>query len=443
MADGSKVASGATQGAAAGTAVLPGWGTVIGGAVGAIGGLLGGGNDGSGQARDSANIANQIIQEISQAPDISKPLLLEKYKQAGVLTPEMEQYITAAQPKAASVSTDPRFKDAQMQALQQIQQRATSGLTAGDRAALNQARLQSQGDTQSKIAQIQQQAAQRGQAGMGSDLAAQLSAAQGGANIESANADRLAMQSQNAAEQAAAQLGQMGSQMQQQQFGQEYQKASAADEMNRFNVQNQLAQQQRNVGAANQAQAGNLANLQSINNANVSGQNQENAAQLQRQMQQWNANTGLAAMKSGAQFNAGNYNYGLDKGDAQSKQNLIGGIGGMAGNLIGAFSSGGSGGSSASGDGSDASLSPSELASRQSERGFSQGGQVHNYKNGGHVPGQANVPGDSPKNDTVKAMLSPGELVIPRSLADSKLGRELLKLIKAHNSVKHKLNQED
>ena len=35
---------------------------------------------------------------------------------------------------------------------------------------------------------------------------------------------------------------------------------------------------------------------------------------------------------------------------------------------------------------------------------------------GGHVPGTAAVPGDSTQNDTVKAMLSPGEIVIPRSL---------------------------
>jgi hypothetical protein len=34
---------------------------------------------------------------------------------------------------------------------------------------------------------------------------------------------------------------------------------------------------------------------------------------------------------------------------------------------------------------------------------------------GGSVDGQAKVSGDSTKNDTVPAMLSPGEIVIPRS----------------------------
>lgn len=41
-------------------------------------------------------------------------------------------------------------------------------------------------------------------------------------------------------------------------------------------------------------------------------------------------------------------------------------------------------------------------------------------KEGGGVPGQAKVNGDSLKNDTVPAMLSPGEVVIPRHVMQSK-----------------------
>jgi len=36
------------------------------------------------------------------------------------------------------------------------------------------------------------------------------------------------------------------------------------------------------------------------------------------------------------------------------------------------------------------------------------------------VPGKANVSGDSPKNDTVHAKLSPGEVILPRSVMQSK-----------------------
>jgi hypothetical protein len=38
---------------------------------------------------------------------------------------------------------------------------------------------------------------------------------------------------------------------------------------------------------------------------------------------------------------------------------------------------------------------------------------------GGVVPGKATIPGDHPQNDTVSAALSPGEIVIPRSVLDS------------------------
>ena len=48
------------------------------------------------------------------------------------------------------------------------------------------------------------------------------------------------------------------------------------------------------------------------------------------------------------------------------------------------------------------------------------GGDVGSaLKAGGHVPGQANVTGDSLQNDTVHAMLSPGEIVLPRSVTQS------------------------
>lgn len=46
---------------------------------------------------------------------------------------------------------------------------------------------------------------------------------------------------------------------------------------------------------------------------------------------------------------------------------------------------------------------------------------------GGKIGGHANVAGDSPSNDTVHAMLSPGEIVIPRSKAgDPDLAKEFI-----------------
>jgi hypothetical protein len=46
----------------------------------------------------------------------------------------------------------------------------------------------------------------------------------------------------------------------------------------------------------------------------------------------------------------------------------------------------------------------------------SQGGEMHDYKSGGNVPGQAAHPGNNPKNDVVPAMLSKGEVVLPNTV---------------------------
>lgn len=47
-----------------------------------------------------------------------------------------------------------------------------------------------------------------------------------------------------------------------------------------------------------------------------------------------------------------------------------------------------------------------------------KGGAI-DYRSGGPVPGKAEVDGDNPKNDTVPAMLSPGEDVLPRSVTQA------------------------
>jgi hypothetical protein len=52
-----------------------------------------------------------------------------------------------------------------------------------------------------------------------------------------------------------------------------------------------------------------------------------------------------------------------------------------------------------------------------SSLGAYKGGQI-NMKQGGGVPGKAKVKGDSIKNDTIPAMVSPGEIVIPRSIVN-------------------------
>lgn len=57
---------------------------------------------------------------------------------------------------------------------------------------------------------------------------------------------------------------------------------------------------------------------------------------------------------------------------------------------------------------------------------------------GGRITGKAKVPGDSPSNDTVPAMLSPGEEVLPRSVTMSKHPGEKAKAFVEHIKKMHK-----
>ncbi len=62
---------------------------------------------------------------------------------------------------------------------------------------------------------------------------------------------------------------------------------------------------------------------------------------------------------------------------------------------------------------------------------YSNGGEAqYDFRSGGHVPGKEVVPGDSPKNDTVNAKLSPGEIVVKKTVAQSGDPEKILGFVK-------------
>jgi len=420
-------------------------GSAVQGVSGSIGGVLGGivGQSqvagAEGNAANQQAIANQIMQQIGAAPDVSAPLILQQYKQAGVLTPEMEANITAQMPQA--IGSDQTAVNAQTQALQQMQQRAAGGLSAGDRAALTQAGLQAQGDVQGRLGSIAQNMQQQGLSDSGSKLAMQLSAAQGGQNAEAQSAGQIAQQAQQAAIQATGQAAGLGGQIENQQFGQGLANQQAQTQMQRFNVQNQLGVQQQNTQAANQAQAANLANQQQIGNANVSAGNQQLYNQQQQAMNQYNANKNTAEAQSGAASQYGNALNNQAQQTAQGYMNMFGGGGQAVGGAAAAASA--AGGSGSGGQSGGVNQQAFNGAENYDESTFWSGGDVGNYKAGGHVPGQARMPGDHPANDTVHAKLSPGEIVLPRTIAKSDLGKKLLKLLSDHHAVQNELDKHE
>lgn len=329
----------AASGAGLGTSILPGIGTAVGGILGGIAGLFGSSGDRDKADEAMRNAFNEINQ-LGLPPDQSKEIFVKHLQAAGVYNPKVEQALDAGVSKLSQVQEDSSLKDAQMQALKNIQQRAKVGLTAEDKLALAKVQQQAARDSEAKRQQIIQNMQMRGQAGGGAELAAQLAAQQAGAEGQAEQGNRVAAQASQNALQAMGMSGQLGSQIRQQDFGINAQKAQAADEMNRFNVSNQIGQQARNVAAQNQGQQMNLANAQRISDTNVNLDNAEQQRQLQAQRNYWEDLKSRATMRANAYKAKADDASGQAAQKQQGWQNIGSGVGTAAGSIFGALSGG-------------------------------------------------------------------------------------------------------
>lgn len=492
-------------------------GGAAGGAGGGIGSLIGGlvgQHNASGDFQNANEAAQKAAQQLintGMPPDLARQVVLQQYKSAGQLTPELEQAINLGPSAVANIQEDPALRQAQMGALQQYQQAGHTGQTAQD--MLNNLKMQNQvnADNKSRQASILQGAQMRGQSGGGAALAAQLQSAQGDANLASEQGLQLAAQANAARMNALGQSAGLGSQLRSQDFGINQAKANAADQFQRFNVQNQQQVANQNIQAKNQAQAANLANSQQLANANVGQNNQEALRENQARLTDWQSqNQRNSIINQGQNQLAGNYTQQGNQVANQAAQ-MGAGIGGMLGSGMAAASSyGGGGGSGGNGFGGaqgtaafDAGTTGNSAGGSMPEgintndwdaRGaemmaahggmaehegcyanggltlkpnpmlpphmhnlmrphFDQGGEVQqvpqyqppqfpmqspaqttqymqaqpqqrfmpasgvlNAQHGAIVPGHAVAPGDNYKNDMIHAMLSPDEVVIPRSI---------------------------
>lgn len=235
----------------------------------------------------------------------------------------------------------------------------------------------------------------------------------------------------------ARQAAMQGGALQQQSAGQ----AAALAAQQQLAAQQALQQQQQLMGGMATQLAGQQIGQQNINQA-AAAQNQQSLfgqanAQNQAQLQQ-------AQM-----INQANAEH------AKTQGNVFGGLLGAAGTaLAGPLGGMVSGGLSSLGSnvmsGIKNAFMPQTVAEKARvgsdgqgasmmgpNRAFAQGGMVEgmecggkvkgpkskvgqHFKQGGMVPGKAKHAGDHNGNDTVPAMLSPGEIVIPRSIVNGK-----------------------
>lgn len=311
-------------------------GGAIGGAASLVGNIIGG-QQASSQytAADQLNArALEEIQNVGLPPDLSKEVLLEKYRSAGTLTPELEQAIEQASSQLAQIEVDPTIKQAQMNALSQLQQRARTGLSPEDIAAINDVRRRSAEDSEAKRQQILQSMQERGMDNSGAALIAQLQAAQSESNQASQQADELAAQASRNALQALTNVGNLSGSMRSADFGEASTRAKAADELSRFNIENQRAIQQRNVLAKNVAQEANLRQAQALSDKNIGQSNTELLRQNEAKRQLYQDKLDKArAMAGGYQQRAKQFE---QQGEREANQwaEASKGVGSIFGSLI-------------------------------------------------------------------------------------------------------------
>lgn len=297
----------------------------LGAGASAAGGILG--NILSSGDRNSAMAAYQQalaeIERIGAPPDLAREIMLQRFEQVGVLTPELEEAVALEAPKVASIQEAPELRKAQMTALELIGQRATTGATPEDRARLAEIQLQQARDTEAKRQQILQSYQQRGLGGAGSELAAQLQAASAGSAQSAEQGTQLAAQAQRAALEAAREYGALGGQIRGQEFDIARTKASAEDQaaMARFNEA--VGRQQRNVATRMGVQQQNLATRQRIAEQNIAQQNAELQRQRAAEAQQYGLAMQRAQLRSAAQQGIGQ----ARAGQAQQTAGMWSGLG--------------------------------------------------------------------------------------------------------------------
>lgn len=153
------------------------------------------------------------------------------------------------------IKTDERLTQEQYGALDALKELSKGGLNEQDRANLAKIQTQEGVADRGRREAIQQNMAARGFSGSGQDLLAQLASGQSATDRASQRGMDVAAMAEQRALDAIMKGSNLAGSMQAQQFGQEAQKAAAADELRRFNAANQQQVNLTNMSAANERAA--------------------------------------------------------------------------------------------------------------------------------------------------------------------------------------------
>lgn len=387
-------------------------------------------------AQDALKKAQRDIDAI-QVPTIQGLTLpeLQQYVSAGVMTPaQMEAYLQQNN-ALADQNIDQAGTQAQVAALNQLSGVANAGAQG---TAVSQAQQADAIDRMNQATGGQRGAIEQSMAAKGTPAAmiqAALSNQYQGQDAQQAHRDSLQSQAQSyqQAVNAMAQGGQLGGQLQGQQNTQGNTVAQAQNAMQQFNAQNQQNASLNNANMKQEANTYNTENAQNVSSKNTGLSNERTRYNanvpetvFQNQMQKAGGQANVAGQQANQATQAGQQEAGLWGGIIGAGATLAGGpIAGMAANQV-------VGGSMGKKNQDQNQYQPYAHGGVVGHEGCYHDGGVC-MDDGGMVPGEPEVSGDSLQNDTVTAHVSPGEAVIPRTTVQER-GPEVMALLNDQGS---------
>jgi hypothetical protein len=288
-------------------------------------------------------------------------------------TPEQLQAAQMGETGLANVQYDPRMREYEMSALRALEEQGREGMTAQDRAAMAQIERETGQAARGRRGAIDQSMRQRGVSGSGLDLVAQLQSAESANELAAMKALEQGGMSAQRRTQGQLQAGQMAGQMGQRQYQQEAERAAAQDRIRQFNAQNRMGAQQYNIGMGAQTAANRMQAQQGAAQMQYNAAAEAERARLMREEERRRKRQGGVAAGLGALGAAGGAYFGGPAGAGAGYQ-----IGSGLGGAI---------------------------------QGYAEGGRVKDYNLGLQMPGSV--------TDTVPAMLTEGEMVLPRGAAET------------------------
>lgn len=268
-----------------------------------IGGIFGN-SAANAKLEEQKRLIQQSIDDLTAIgiPSVdAQKLALQEFKSAGKLTPELEEAFQMGDTAASGISTDPKYKEASMSALDKLAGVSDSGgLTLSDRSRLEGIQSDVNQQAAGREGAIKQDMAGRGQLGSGMELLARLKSSQDASGRMNEEGIATAGRAEQRALDAMIQRGELGGKLQGQDFEQQKQVADAKDKIAAWNAANTQDVRQRNVATRNDAQGYNLKNDQRLSDSNTSLANDQQTYNQELQQKRFQNETEVAKAKAAA-----------------------------------------------------------------------------------------------------------------------------------------------